>query len=91
MRLKTVAKHWKRIAVTVIPLVLVLLHATCIMSVGVTERHDDVIYEARLRATMPKTLDERIVIVDIDEKSLAEIGYFPLRAQQTRSVDRCIV
>lgn len=41
------------------------------------QRLDDVIYDARLRATMPNTLDERIVIVDIDEKSLAEVGRFP--------------
>ena len=26
---------------------------------------------------MPQTIDERIVIVDIDEKSLAEIGRWP--------------
>jgi adenylate cyclase len=26
---------------------------------------------------MPKTLDERVVIVDIDEKSLAEVGRWP--------------
>jgi adenylate cyclase len=26
---------------------------------------------------MPRTLDERIVIVDIDEKSLAEVGRWP--------------
>jgi adenylate cyclase len=77
MRMKTIAKHWQRIAVTLIPLVLVLLHATGIVPVGSVQRLDDVIYDARLRATMPKTLDDRIVIVDIDEKSLAEVGRFP--------------
>ncbi|MES2942585.1 MAG: adenylate/guanylate cyclase domain-containing protein [Pseudomonadota bacterium] len=75
--MKTIAKHWQRIAVTLIPLVLVLLHATGIMPLGTMQRLDDVIYDARLRATMPKTLDDRIVIVDIDEKSLAEVGRFP--------------
>ena len=40
-------------------------------------RLDQVLYDARLRATMPGTLDERIVIVDIDEKSLAEVGRWP--------------
>lgn len=75
--MKTIAKHWQRIAVTLIPLLLVLLHATGIMPLGTMQRLDDVIYDARLRATMPKTLDDRIVIVDIDEKSLAEVGRFP--------------
>ena len=41
---------------------------------GVLDRLDSIIYDSRLRATMPKTLDDRVVIVDIDEKSLAEQG-----------------
>ena len=38
---------------------------------------DLAIADARLRALMPRTLDARIVIVDIDEKSLAEVGRWP--------------
>jgi adenylate cyclase len=34
-------------------------------------------YDARLRVTMPGGLDPRIVIVDLDEKSLAEVGRWP--------------
>jgi len=75
--MKTLAKHWQRIAVTLIPLAFALLHATGLAPIGVLQRLDNIIYDARLRATMPKTLDERIVIVDIDEKSLAEVGRFP--------------
>lgn len=75
--MKTLARHWQRIAVTLIPLVFALLHAIGILPIGVLQRLDDIIYDARLRATMPKTLDERVVIVDIDEKSLAEVGRFP--------------
>jgi adenylate cyclase len=71
------SKHWSRIAVTLIPLVFALLHACGIVRIGVLQRLDDIIYDARLRATMPATLDERIVIVDLDEKSLAEIGHWP--------------
>jgi len=63
--------------VTLIPVVVALLHAAGLVPIGVLQRFDDIIYDARLRATMPKTLDERIVIVDIDEKSLAEVGRFP--------------
>ncbi len=75
--MKTLAKHWQRIAVTLIPLALVLLHAVGIAPMGAVQRLDDDIYDTRLRATMPKTLEDRIVIVDIDEKSLAEVGRFP--------------
>ena len=71
------SRHGPRIAVTLITLVFALLHATGVMPVGVLQKLDDVIYDARLRATMPRTLDDRIVIIDIDEKSLAEIGRWP--------------
>ncbi len=71
------SKHWSRIAVTLVPLVFALLHATGFLPIGVLQRLDDIIYDARLRATMPKTMDDRIVIVDIDEKSLAEVGRWP--------------
>lgn len=70
-------RHWPRIAVTLLPLVIALLHATGLVRLGVLERLDNNIYDSRLKATMPRTLDERIVIVDIDEKSLAEVGRWP--------------
>ena len=75
--MKLLSRHWPRIAVTLIPLVFALMHASGVLRLGVLQRLDDIIYDARLRATMPKTLDERIVIVDIDEKSLAEVGRWP--------------
>ena len=71
------SRHWPRIAVTLIPLVFALLHASGVLRLDVLQRLDDILYDARLRATMPRTLDERIVIVDIDEKSLAEAGRWP--------------
>lgn len=70
-----ILRHWPRIAVTLIPLLLALLHASGVGSMGVLQRLDNIIYDARLRATMPNTLDERVVIVDFDEKSLAEYGW----------------
>ncbi len=73
----SLVKHWPRILVTLLPLVFALLHATGIARLGVLDRLDNIIYDARLRATMPRTLDERVVIVDIDEKSLAQVGRWP--------------
>ncbi len=70
-------RHWPRVLVTLIPLLLALLHTANILPIGVLQRLDDIIYDTRLRATMPKTLDDRIVIIDIDEKSLAEVGRWP--------------
>ena len=75
--MESILKHWPRILVTLLPLVFALLHAFGALPLGVLQRLDDIIYDARLKATMPKTLEERIVIVDIDEKSLAEVGRWP--------------
>ena len=85
-------KHWSRIAVTLIPLVFALLHVTGALPIAVLQRLDEIIYDARLRATMPRTLDDRIVIVDIDEKSLAEVGRWPWsRNQLAALVDELFV
>lgn len=70
-------RHWSRIAITLVPLVFALLHAVGVLQIGLLQRLDNIIYDARLRASMPRTLDDRIVIVDIDEKSLAEVGRWP--------------
>ncbi len=41
------------------------------------QKLDVFLYDQRLGLTMPNTLDERIVIIDIDEKSLKEEGRWP--------------
>ena len=66
-----------RTAVTLLTVLLALLHVLGAARFSLLDRMDDLIYDARLRLTMPRTLDERIVIVDIDEKSLAQIGRWP--------------
>lgn len=71
------SRHWPRIAITLVPLLFALLHAMGVLPIGLLNRLDNNIYDARLRASMPGTLDPRVVIVDIDEKSLAEVGRWP--------------
>ena len=73
----SLVKHWPRIVVTLLPLVFALLHAVGAVRLDVLDRLDNIIYDTRLRATMPRTLDERVVIVDLDEKSLAAVGRWP--------------
>jgi adenylate cyclase len=65
-------KHWLRIALGVALALLFLAHAAGWARIGLIDKLETVVYDTRLRLTMPRTLDERIVIVDIDEKSLAE-------------------
>ncbi|MBS1188476.1 MAG: putative transrane sensor domain protein [Rhodocyclaceae bacterium] len=38
---------------------------------------DSYLYDVRVRLSAPNTVDDRVVIVDIDEKSLAEVGRWP--------------
>lgn len=71
------ARRWRRIAVTLLPLLFALLHVGGILHLQVLERLENIIYDTRLRATMPGTMDERIVIVDIDERSLERTGQWP--------------
>jgi adenylate cyclase len=63
--------------VAIVPVLVTLLHVTGWVRLTPLDWVDNLIYDMRLRATMPRTLDERIVIVDIDEKSLAEQGRWP--------------
>jgi len=41
------------------------------------DRLSAILYDYRLQLTMPRTVDDRIVILDIDEKSLKEEGRWP--------------
>ena len=45
--------------------------------IGFVTRLDNILYDWRLAMTMPHARDGRIVILDIDEKSLGEIGHWP--------------
>ncbi len=58
-------------------LVALLGHSARLYQIGFISHLDSIIYDAKIRLTMPQTLDERIVILDIDEKSLAEQGRWP--------------
>ena len=54
-----------------------LMHASGVWKLRFIEQFDRTIADTRLRAQMPRTLDPRIVVVDIDEASLASIGRWP--------------
>jgi len=58
-------------------LLIFLLHASQVVNIRLIQQLEAISYDARLRLFMPKTQDTRIVIVDIDEKSLAEEGRWP--------------
>ncbi|MBI1942464.1 MAG: adenylate/guanylate cyclase domain-containing protein [Betaproteobacteria bacterium] len=45
--------------------------------IGLITQLDNIIFDARLNMTMPGGVDPRVVILDIDEKSLGEVGRWP--------------
>ena len=66
-----------RLVLLLAALLAALGHATGLAPLRFVTTLDLAIADARLRAFMPRTLDARIVIVDIDAKSLAEVGRWP--------------
>ncbi|MFN4117859.1 CHASE2 domain-containing protein [Acidovorax sp.] len=80
--------RWRRIGITLLPLLFALLHISGVLHLQVLERLDHIIYDTRLRATMPGTLDERITIVDIDEKSLERLGQWPWGRDKMAALSR---
>ncbi|HEY9064561.1 MAG TPA: CHASE2 domain-containing protein, partial [Burkholderiaceae bacterium] len=66
-----------RIALVVAAVLLACAHAIGLVPLRFVTQLDLAIADARLRTFMLRTLDPRIVIVDVDEKSLAEVGRWP--------------
>jgi adenylate cyclase len=72
-----VKQHLVRIVIGLAITVFFIGHAARIYEVGFINQLDNIIYDARLKMTMPGKGDPRIVILDIDEKSLGEVGRWP--------------
>ncbi|QTD45579.1 CHASE2 domain-containing protein [Ottowia testudinis] len=70
-------RHRKRSLATAVLVLLAVLHAAGLWRLSPLERMDEALYDRRLQLTMPGTLDERVVIIDIDERSLARVGQWP--------------
>jgi len=78
MKLKPgLKKHAIPIVLGLALLLVFLLHASTVITIPFIQNIESISYDARLRLTMPQTVDRRITIVDIDEKSLAEEGRWP--------------
>src|SRR4051812_48795969 len=61
-----------RIGLGVALVLVFLLQAAKFIELPLMQRFEAIVYDTRLLLTMPRTPDPRIVVVDIDEKSLAE-------------------
>jgi adenylate cyclase len=73
-------QHLIRYAFGLLVLFAVLGHVvTTAYEIPAVNSIEQLLYDARIRLTMPRTVDDRIVLIDIDEKSLAEVGRWPWR------------
>jgi adenylate cyclase len=84
-----VKKHLVRIGLGLLAVAAFVGHAAGYFRIPFVERLELISYDARLRLLMPGGIDERIVVVDIDEKSLAAEGRWPWRRDKIAAlVDR---
>ena len=65
-------KHLVRIGFGVLVMLVFIGHAARYYRIPLIDRLEAILNDTRLRVTMPNGIDPRIVIVDIDEKSLKE-------------------
>ena len=66
-----------RVAISGLSLALFALHIAGKPRLEIIDRVENYLYDVRIRMTMPGTIDDRIVIIDIDEASQAELGQWP--------------
>ena len=69
--------NWTRVAMSAAVLVLFLVHATDTWRFEFIEQMENLAYDSHLEFTMPRTVDDSVVIVDIDEASLTAEGRWP--------------
>jgi adenylate cyclase len=72
-----VKQNLVRIALGLVIVLGFIGHSAKFYQVGIITQLDHIAYDARLRVSMPGGVDERIVILDIDEKSLQEVARWP--------------
>lgn len=81
--------HWQLLLSVALLCVLMLHTLGGRFELNLLSRLEWMLYDTRMVLTMPQTVDSRIVIVDIDERSLAELGRWPWsRDRLARLVDR---
>ena len=71
------SRHWIRLLGSLLILGFYTVHSTKWHEWDFIKRLEAIAYDARLVFTMPRGVDDRLVIVDIDEKSLAAEGRWP--------------
>jgi len=69
-------------------LLLLALHAGGLYRLGFVDRLEAALYDLKVLLFQDRSADDRVVIVDIDEKSLKEVGRWPWPREQTARLTR---
>ncbi len=70
-------QYLPRYVLGLVILLVLLGHSARIYQIPFINHMDSLIYDVKVRLTMPQGVESRVVILDIDEKSLAEQGRWP--------------
>ncbi len=74
---EVLAKQSVRLILGALLVFLLVGHAGRYWPIPFVSALDAYLYDVRVRLAMPNTVDDRVVIIDLDEKSLAEVGHWP--------------
>jgi len=77
-----------QLGASLVLLLILLGHVGGLYSLGFVDRLDAALYDLKVRVFQDRRVDERVVIVDIDEKSLKEIGRWPWPREMTARLTR---
>jgi len=78
-----------RLLISGVAFILFAMHVAESPRFEILDRIENYLYDVRVRLTMPGTVDDRIVIIDIDEASQLELGQWPWpRETLAQIVDR---
>lgn len=77
MLVEKLKRHAVRIMLGLLVMTVFLMHVSGALRIGFVDRMEYFAYDARLLLNLQDGVDDRIVIVDIDEKSLAAEGRWP--------------
>ena len=70
-------QRYIRYALSIALTVMFLLHVTEKLAIPFLTSLENQAYDARLKLTLPHAKEQAVVIINIDEKSLGEIGRWP--------------
>ena len=85
-------RHYgRRLVVTALLALAFLAHALDELYLPWVDTLEEVLYDVRLHLDMPGTLDERIVIIDVDEPSLERFGQWPWSRDRITALVRELV